>query len=119
MRSQWARVVLCCSALLAVCFAQKPAPKPDDWPIQNAMIGPNSPIEIRAGSSYQVQAMYPVPDGPLFLLKTTVVWSIEPAVKGISIDATGKISVHSDMPHGVTATVLEDVQNGRRKMSAK
>jgi len=105
--------------LLAACFAQKPAPKPDDWPIQNAMIGPNSPIEIRAGSSYQVQAMYPVPDGPLFPLKAAVVWSIEPAVKGISIDATGKITVDSDVPHGVTGTVLGDVKKGRRKLSAK
>ncbi len=119
MRSHWPRVAVCCSTLLVACFAQKPAPKPDDWPIQNAMIGPNSPIEIRAGSSYQVQAMYPVPDGPLFSLKTTVVWSIEPAVKGISIDATGKISVDSDVPHGVTGTVLGDVEKGRRKLSAK
>jgi hypothetical protein len=87
--------------------------------MQNATIGPNSPIEIRAGSSYQVQAMYPVPDGPLFPLKATVVWTIEPAVKGISIDKTGKITVDSSVPNGATTTVLGDVEKGRRKLSAK
>jgi hypothetical protein len=87
--------------------------------MQNATIGPNSPIEIRAGSSYQVQAMYPVPDGPLFPLKATVVWTIEPAVKGISIDKTGKITVDSSVPNGATTTVFGDVEKGRRKLSAK
>ena len=37
-----------------------------DWAIRNAMIGPDSPIEVRAGETYAAQAMYPVPDGPLF-----------------------------------------------------
>ena len=63
--------------------------------------------------------MYPVPDGPLFPLKASVTWSIEPAVKGISIDKTGKISVDADVPHGTTATVRGDVENGRRKLSRK
>ena len=58
----------CDSAPLA-CSAQKQGAKQDDWAINNAMIGPDSPIEIRAGSSYQARAMYPVPDGPLFPLK--------------------------------------------------
>src|SRR5712671_3359040 len=115
MRSHWASIAICCSALLAAC----PAQKPNDWPMQNATIGPNSPIEIRAGSSSQVQAMYPVPDGPLFPLKAAVVWSIEPVVKGISIDKTGKITVDSSFPNGATTTVFGDVEKGRRKLSAK
>ena len=63
--------------------------------------------------------MYPVPDGPLFPLKATVAWTIEPAVKGISIDATGKINVSSEVAHGTTTNVLGDVEKGRRKLSAK
>jgi hypothetical protein len=99
--------------------AQKPASHPDDWAIRNAMIGPDSPIEVRAGSSYQARAMYPVPDGPLFPLKATVAWSIEPAVKGISIDATGKITVDADVLHGAMATVLGVVEKGQRKLATK
>jgi hypothetical protein len=112
-------VIYCIAFSAIVCSAQNPASKPDDWAIRNAMIGPDSSIEIRAGSSYQARAMYPVPDGPLFPLKASVTWSIEPAVKGISIDATGKISVDADVPHGATATVLGAVEKGRRKLSAK
>lgn len=109
--------VLCCSLIVvAACFAQKA----NDWAMTNAMIGPDSPIELRAGSSYQAQAMYPVPDGPLFPLKASVAWSIAPVVKGISIDAkTGKIIVDADVPHGVTATVHANVENGRRALTAK
>jgi hypothetical protein len=118
------RVILslvCCSFIAVVAgVAQKKAPKPDDWPMQNAMIGPDSPIEIRAGSFYQAQAMYPVPDGPLFPLKANVTWSIESGAKGISIGAnTGMINVEADVPHGTSATVLADIDNGRRKLSAK
>jgi hypothetical protein len=119
MRNHWLRVALCviyCSAsFTTACFAQKA----DDWPIQNALIGPDSTIEIRAGSSYQARAMYPVPDGPLFPLKARVTWSIEPAVKGISIDPTGKVSVDAAVSHGATAIVHADVESGRRKLSAK
>jgi hypothetical protein len=90
MRNHWLRVVLCiicCSAsLTTACFAQKA----DDWPIQNALIGPDSIIEIRAGSSYQARAMYPVPDGPLFPLKASVTWSIEPAVKEFPLIQQGR-----------------------------
>jgi hypothetical protein len=105
-----------CSVIVAACLAQKP----DEWAIQNAMIGPDSPIEVRAGSSYEAQAMYPVPDGPLFPLKATVAWSIAPAVKGISIDAkSGRISVDADVPHGATTAVHATVGNERRKLTAK
>jgi hypothetical protein len=63
--------------------------------------------------------MYPVPDGPLFPLKSVVAWSIKPAVKGISIDAAGNITVAADVPHGTTAIVHADIERGRRKLSEK
>jgi hypothetical protein len=96
--------------------AQKHASKADDWSIQNASVGP---VEIAAGTSRQVQVMYPAPDGPSFPLKASVTWSIEPAVKGISIDKTGKLTVDADVAHGTTATILADVEKGRRKLSGK
>jgi hypothetical protein len=103
-------------ALASVCSAQKP----DDWAMQNAQIGPDNPIEMRAGTSYDAQAMYPVPDGPLFPLKARVKWSIAPAVKGVSIDANlGKISVDSDVVHGTATVVHATVDGGRRKLEAK
>jgi len=115
----WARIGLagfCFSVVAATCFAQKS----DDWAMQNAMIGPDSPIEVPAGGSYDAQAMYPVPDGPLFRLKASVAWSITPAVNGISIEAkTGKISVAGDVAHGSTATIHADVAGGRRKLETR
>src|SRR5258708_20263146 len=84
--------VFCCSLIVGTgCLAQKA----DEWAIQNAMIGPSSPIEVQAGSSYQAQAMYPVPDGPLFPLKAGGEWSIAPAGKVISIHTkTFKYHLH-------------------------
>jgi hypothetical protein len=109
-------IVLGCVATCAVSIAQKK----DDWAINNAMIGPDSPIEMRAGSTYQAQAVYPVPDGPLYPLKAKVSWKIEPAVTGISIDPnSGKIIVQADVAHGTTATIAANVDNGRRKLTAK
>ncbi len=105
-------VLLLCGA----CAAQKA----NDWAINNAMIGPDSPIEVPAGSSYQAQVAYPVPDGPLYPLKAKVAWAIEPAVKGISIDpGSGKITVQAEVAHGTSAMVLANVDNGRRKLTAK
>jgi len=69
---KFAIVALVCLAVSAVSMAQKK----DDWAIENAMIGPDSPIELAAGSTYQAQAVYPVPDGPLYPLKAKVSWSI-------------------------------------------
>lgn len=119
MRNPYARLLLCvfCYAFLPIaCPAQKPAAKPNDWAINNASIGP---VEIAAGTSRQMQVTYPVPDGPSFPLKASVTWSIEPAVKGISIDKPGMLSVNADVPHGTTATILADVEHGRRKLSGK
>jgi hypothetical protein len=122
MRDQRSCIQICFICYVAfftvACSVQK-GTKPDNWAMNNALIGPDSPIEIAAGSSYQARAMYPVPDGPLFPLKASVTWSIEPAIKGIAIDKTGKISVDADVPHGTTATVRGDVENGRRKLSTK
>lgn len=113
---QFAIVALVSLAACAVSMAQKK----DDWAINNAIIGPDSPIELAAGSTYQAQAVYPVPDGPLYPLKAKVSWSIEPQVKGIAIDAnSGKIAVQPDMAHGTTATVAANVDNGRRRLTAK
>jgi hypothetical protein len=119
IRNPYARLLLCmacCSVLVAAASAQKHASNGDDWPLQNASIGE---IEIPAGTSGQVQVMYPTPDGPSFPLKASVTWSIEPAVKGISIDKNGKLAVDANVPHGTTATILADVEKGRRKLSGK
>ncbi|HLK08243.1 MAG TPA: hypothetical protein VKV30_09885 [Candidatus Angelobacter sp.] len=110
-------LLACFSTFLVIaCPAQKPASKADDWALQNAGIGS---VEIAAGSSRQLQVTYPTPDGPSFPLKASVTWSIEPAVKGISIDKSGMLKVDADVPHGTTATLLADVEHGRRKLSGK
>ena len=112
----WLGAICCGLFAMTACFAQKA----DEWTIRNAQIGPDSPVEIRAGGSYVVQAMYPNPDGPLSPLQASVQWSIAPAIKGISIDAkSGKISVDASVPHGATTTVHANVANGRRKLEAK
>jgi len=109
--------VACCNALLVIALAaQKHPPKADDWPLQNASIGS---VEIAAGTSRQMQVTYPTPDGPSFPLKASVTWSIEPAVKGISLDKAGTLKVDADVPHGTTATILADVEKGRRKLLGK
>jgi hypothetical protein len=96
------------------------AKAPDQWAIENAQIGPASPIEIPVGGSYTAQVMYPVPDGPLYPLKADVMWWIEPAVKGIFIEAkSGRITVADSVPHGTTATVYADVPGRKQKVSAK
>jgi hypothetical protein len=120
VRNACARILLCmvcCSAFLAIaCSAQKHTSKGDDWPLQNASI---DPVEIPAGTSRQMQVTYPTPDGPSFPLKASVTWSMERPVKGISMDKTGKLTVAADVLHGTTATILADVEKGRRKLSGK
>ena len=102
-----------CHAFLAIgCQAQKP----NDWAMNNAFVGP---VEIAAGTTRQIQAMYPTPDGPSFPLQASVTWSMESAVKGISIDKAGMLKVDAEVPHGTTATILADVEHGRRKLSGK
>jgi len=117
MRNSCARILLCVACFLAIaCPAQKHSSQGDDWPLQNSFIGP---VEIAAGSSRQIQVMYPTPDGPSFPLKASVAWSMERPVKGISMDKTGKLTVDADVPHGTTATILADVEKGRRRLSGK
>jgi hypothetical protein len=120
-RLKYAIAALVWLAVSAVSMAQNwMGQKKDDWAIDNAMIGPDSPIELAAGSTYQAQVVYPVPDGPLYPLKAKVSWRIEPEVKGISIDRdSGKITVQADVAHGTRATVGANVNNGQRKLSAK
>jgi hypothetical protein len=76
-------------------------------------------VEIVAGSSRQMQVIYPTPDGPSFPLQASVTWSMEKTVKGISIDKSGMLKVDADVPHGTTATILADVEHGRRKLAGK
>jgi hypothetical protein len=117
----WSRV---CAGVVPVIFVAAAClgQKLNDWQMQNAQIGPDSPIEVRAGSSYQAQAVYPVADGPLLPLHADVTWAITPAIKGISIDAkSGKISVDAGVAHGATTTVHANVSQGQwhRKLEAK
>ena len=53
-------VTLVCAAVLVVSLGGKAQSgqfeKPSKWAIDNAMIGPDSPIEVPAGGSYQAQA---------------------------------------------------------------
>jgi len=94
--------------------------KPSHWAIDNARIGPESPIEIPAGGTYAAQVMYPNPDGPLSPLKADVVWWIEPYVKGILIEAkTGTIMVSRAVPHGTEALLHADIAGRKEKLHAK
>lgn len=94
--------------------------KPSRWAIENAQIGPDSPIEIPAGGSYTAEVMYPNPDGPLSPLKADVVWWIEPAVRGILIEAkTGTIIVSRAVPHGTEALLHADIAGRKEKLHTK
>ncbi len=91
--------------------------KPNDWAMNNARIGPDSPIEVPVGGSYDASVVYPVPDGPLYPLKADVTWWIEPAVRGIFIEAkSGKITVAQSVPPGTTATLHADVTGRKEKL---
>ncbi len=88
--------------------------------MNNARIGPDSPIEVPAGGSYDALVVYPVPDGPLYPLKADVTWWIEPAVKGIFIEAkSGKITVARFVPIGTTATLHADVAGRKEKLDSR
>jgi hypothetical protein len=94
--------------------------KLDPWVLNNARIGPGSPLEIAAGSSYSARVEYPNPDGPTMPLPAKIVWSIAPSVEGIRIERdSGKITVDAGVPSGTTAIVHADVNNGVRKLTAK
>ena len=94
--------------------------EPSQWAMDNAMIGPDSPIEVPAGGSYQARVMYPVPDGPLFPLKADVTWWIEPAVKGILVEAkTGMMMVAPTVPRGTSALLHADISGRKEKVHAK
>ena len=111
-------VFIYCFVLLAIaCLAQKHR-------VRSRMTGhcrmrQSARLKSPRARSRQMQVMYPTPDGPSFPLKASVTWSIEPPVKGISIDKTGKLTVDANVPHGTTATILGDVEQGRKKLSGK
>jgi hypothetical protein len=107
-------------ATVFLCCALGSAQKLDSWVLDNSHIGPHSPIEIPMGGSYQASVGYPNPDGPVSPLKAKIVWTIFPAVKGITVDPnSGMITVANDVPSGTTAMVRANVANGLRKLSAK
>jgi hypothetical protein len=86
----------------------------------DAMIGPESTIEITPGSNYTVKIMRPNPDGPLSPLNAPVAWSLESPVIGISIDRkSGLISVGNGVPNGATAIVVASIESGRRVLKAR
>jgi hypothetical protein len=94
--------------------------KLDPWVLNNAHIGPGSPLEVPAGGSYTARVEYPNPDGPTMRLPAKIGWSIEPAVEGIRIERdTGKITVDAGVASGTTAIVRADVNNGLRKLTGK
>jgi hypothetical protein len=124
MVSMLKAVMLGCAVMLVVLLSARArsgqTEKPSQWAIDNALIGPDSPIEVPAGGSYQAKVMYPVPDGPLFPLKADVTWWIEPAVKGILIEAkTGTIIVATTVPRGTSALLHADVTGRKEKLHAK
>ena len=117
-------VMLVCAAMLVVSLGGRaqsgPTEKPSQWAMDNAMIGPDSPIEVPAGGSYRARVMYPVPDGPLFPLKADVTWWIEPAVKGILVEAkTGMMTVAPSVPRGTSALLHADVAGRKEKIHVK
>ena len=94
--------------------------KPGLWALENARIGPGSPLEVATGSSYNARVEYPNPDGPTSPLRAKITWSIAPAVQGIHIERdSGKITVDAGVPNGTTATVHANVNNGVRKLTAR
>src|SRR5258708_14842246 len=98
--------------LVAAAHGQK---KLSSWALDNAVIGPESPIHLTPGSSYTAQVMYPNPDGPLSPLKTQVEWSLESPVKGITIDRrSGQIDIAKDTPNGISAKIIARIEGGRR-----
>jgi hypothetical protein len=102
--------------LTAAGFGQKL----DSWVVDNARIGPDSPIELTPGSTYNPRVEYPNPDGPMSPLKAKIAWSIKPAVEGIAIDPlTGKIAIANTVPAGTTAIVHASINDGLRKISSK
>jgi hypothetical protein len=117
-------VTLFCAAMLVVSFngriLRAQPEKSSQWVMDNALIGPDSPIEVPTGGTYNAKVMYPVPDGPLLPLKADVTWWIEPAVKGILIEAkTGTIIVARTVPRGTSALLHADVAGRKEKLHAK
>ncbi len=98
--------------LAATAHSQK---KLSVWELDNAVIGPESPIHLTPGSTYTAQIMIPNPDGPLSPLKTKADWSLESPVKGVTINRqSGQIDIAKDMPNGISAKIIARIESGRR-----
>ena len=112
------KMALAVTLLLAL--AAQGQKKLSDYDLREAQIGPDSTIELTPGSSYNAQIMRPTPDGPLFPLTAKVVWTLQSPVPGVSVDGrSGVISVSKDVPNGTTATVLANIENGRRMLKVR
>ena len=98
--------------LVATAHSQK---KLSSWELDNAVIGPESPIHLTPGSSYTAQIMVPNPDGPLSPLKTKADWSLESAVEGVTINRqSGQIDIAKDATNGISAKVIARIEGSRR-----
>jgi len=98
--------------LVAAAHGQK---KLSSWELDNAVIGPESPIHLIPGSTYTAQIMLVNPDGPLSPLKTKADWSLESAVKGVTINRlSGQIDIAKDTPNGISAKIIARIEGGRR-----
>lgn len=107
------KLMLIASLMLAVAaHGQK---KLSAWELDNAVIGPESPIHLTPGSTYTPQIMVPNPDGPLSPLKTKAGWSLESPVQGVTINRqSGQIDVAKDAVNGTAAKVIARIEGGRR-----
>lgn len=96
------------------------AQKVNQYELDNLSIGPDSPIQIPAGSSYTARLMYPIPDAPSQVSKARAHWSLVPPTPGISIgEQSGQITVAATVPHGTTVQIHADVDGRRQPLKAK
>jgi hypothetical protein len=107
------------AVILLLTLAAQGQKKLSDYDLREAVIGPDSTIELTPGSSYNAQIMRPTPDGPLYPLNARVAWSLQSSVPGIAVDGkSGVINVGKDVPGETTATILAKIEDGRRVLKA-
>jgi hypothetical protein len=108
------------TATLLLSLAACGQKKLSDYDLREAVIGPDSTIELTPGSTYNARIMRPTPDGPLYPLNARAAWSLQPPVPGISVDGkSGLITVGKDVPGEATATILANIEDGRRVLRAR
>jgi hypothetical protein len=107
------------AVILTLAAAAQGQKKLSAWELDNAVIGPDSPIHLTPGSSYTAQIMLPNPDGPLTPLKTQVAWSLESPVTGVTINRqSGKIEVAKEATNGMAAKIVAHIDHGRRVLKS-